>query len=454
MAVHRRYLAAQVVRDLRRKMVFVSGPRQVGKTTLARSLPGAGVGYLNWDVAGDRERILRGELPVARRLIFDELHKYRGWRGFLKGVFDGRAKGQQILVTGSARLDFYRHGGESLQGRYHLLRLHPLSVAELGLKAERELHDLLTLGGFPEPFFTGSEVEARRWSREYRNLLVREEITSLERVQDLGRLELMMLRLPELVGSPLSVNNLREDLHVSHKTASGWLAILERLYAVSASAVQRRQDPCRQEGAEALSPRLDAGSRGRSSVREPRRRASAQVGPLRAGCPRARCRAPLLPRHGPARGGLRRRGEAGADPPRRMQVGRRRRRPEPPLSQGAVPGRAGVADQRGRPEGLSDARRDSGRARRSLPSDARMSVRAVGRVLDQRRPRANFSARSTATTFSSVSAVAARCRPRHGTVAPPVAGPPAAAGRPSTFSPRRITSLRPPADGPPRRRPP
>src|SRR5439155_893847 len=108
----------------------------------------------------------------------------------LKGVFNGRAKGQQILVTGSARLDFYRHGGESLQGRYHLLRLHPLSVAELGLKAERELHDLLTLGGFPEPFFTGSEVEARRWSREYRNLLVREEITSLERVQDLGRLEL------------------------------------------------------------------------------------------------------------------------------------------------------------------------------------------------------------------------------------------------------------------------
>src|SRR5881296_1561538 len=213
MAVHRRYLAPQVLRDLRRKMLFVSGPRQVGKTTLARSLPGARVGYLNWDVAGDRERILRGELPVARRLIFDELHKYRGWRAFLKGVFDGRAAGQQILVTGSARL-------------------HPLSVAELGIKTERALHDLLTLGGFPEPFLSGSEVEARRWSREYRNLLVREEITSLERVQDLGRLELMMLRLPELVGSPLSVNNLREDLQVSHKTASGWLAILERLYAV------------------------------------------------------------------------------------------------------------------------------------------------------------------------------------------------------------------------------
>src|SRR5437773_12080661 len=126
MPVRRRYLARQVLRDLRRKMVFVSGPREVGKTTLARSLPGARAGYLNWDVAGDRERILRGELPVARRLIFDELHKYRGWRAFLKGVFDGRAAGQQLIVIVSARHAFYRHGGQYVQGRYRLLRLHPL----------------------------------------------------------------------------------------------------------------------------------------------------------------------------------------------------------------------------------------------------------------------------------------------------------------------------------------
>ena len=232
MVPRRRYLASQVVRDLRRKMVFVAGPRQVGKTTLAKSLPGAGPGYLSWDLPHDRERILRGELPAARLLVFDELHKYRGWRGFLKGVFDGRAAGQQILVTGSARLDAYRHGGESLQGRYHLLRLHPLSFGELGATTARTLKDLLVLGGFPEPFFGGSEVEARRWSREYRNLIVREEITSLERVHDLGKLELMMLRLPELVGAPLSINNVREDLQVSHKTASTWLAILERLYAI------------------------------------------------------------------------------------------------------------------------------------------------------------------------------------------------------------------------------
>jgi predicted AAA+ superfamily ATPase len=227
-----RYLMPQVRRDLARKMVFVAGPRQVGKTTLARRLPGGAAGYLNWDVAEHRERILRRELPATKLWIFDELHKYRTWRNFLKGLFDSRSRGQQILVTGSARLDFYRFGGDSLQGRYHLLRLHPLSVAELGLTKPAQLQDLLNLGGFPEPYVSGSATESRRWSREHRTLLVREEVASLERVQDLGNLELLMLRLPELVGSPLSINAVREDLQLTHKTVANWLEILERLYAI------------------------------------------------------------------------------------------------------------------------------------------------------------------------------------------------------------------------------
>lgn len=227
-----RYLAPQVRRDLAKKMVFMSGPRQVGKTTLARSLPGGKAGYLNWDVAEHRERILRRELPATKLWVFDELHKYRSWRNYLKGLFDSHIAGRQILVTGSARLEFYRFGGDSLQGRYHLLRLHPLSVAELGLTKAEELRRLVTLGGFPEPYFGGDETEARRWSREHRTLLIREEVTSLERVQDLGNLELLMLRLPDLVGSPLSINALREDLQVTHKTVAHWLQILERLYAI------------------------------------------------------------------------------------------------------------------------------------------------------------------------------------------------------------------------------
>ena len=231
MTLDHRYLAAQVGQDLTNKMVFVAGPRQVGKTTLGLSLPRARAGYLNWDVPEHRERILRRELPPQPIWFFDEIHKYRSWRNYLKGLYDSRPE-QQILVTGSARLDLYRYSGDSLQGRYHLLRLHPLSVAELGVETRDHFEQLLTLGGFPEPFFSGSETEARRWSREYRNLLVREEIADLERIQDLGNLELLVLRLPDLVGSLLSLNALREDLQVSHKTISSWVAALERLYAV------------------------------------------------------------------------------------------------------------------------------------------------------------------------------------------------------------------------------
>lgn len=232
MATRARYLLDQVRADLDRKMVFIAGPRQVGKTTLAMSVPGSRSGYLSWDIAEHRERILRGQLPPTPLWVFDEIHKYRRWRNFLKGVFDGRPERQRILVTGSGRLDLYRFGGDSLQGRYHLLRLHPFSAKELKLRSAHELRSLLDLGGFPEPFLSGSAVEARRWSREYRTRLVREDVVSLERIQDLGQLELLMLRLPELVGSPLSINALREDLQVSHKAVAAWLGALERLFAV------------------------------------------------------------------------------------------------------------------------------------------------------------------------------------------------------------------------------
>ncbi len=227
-----RYLLGQIERDLKRKMVFLGGPRQVGKTTLGLRLLQNPDGYLNWDVPEHREKILKWEIPPEPRLVLDEIHKYRGWRNHLKGLYDARKGKQEILVTGSARLDYYRYGGDSLQGRYHFLRLHPLSVAELEIENESGLADLMAYGGFPEPFFAASETESRRWSLEYRTRLVREDLVSLERVQDLGRIELLMLNLPERVGSPLSINALREDLQVGHATAAHWIEILERLYAV------------------------------------------------------------------------------------------------------------------------------------------------------------------------------------------------------------------------------
>ncbi len=228
----RRYLAKQIQVDLQKKMVFVAGPRQVGKTTIAKHILPSQRGYLNWDIPEHREQILNRELPPVNFIVFDEIHKYHSWRNYLKGLYDKMAGTCRILVIGSAKLDYYRYGGDSLQGRYHFLRLHPFSVAELNITTFQELMDLLKLSGFPEPFLSSSEIEAKRWSREYRNLLIREEITSLENVSDLGNLELLLLRLPKLVGSPLSINALREDLQVSHKTVSKWLNILERLYAI------------------------------------------------------------------------------------------------------------------------------------------------------------------------------------------------------------------------------
>lgn len=233
-----RYIESSVRDDLRRKMVFVGGPRQSGKTTLAKHLcevSGFDVRnrYLNWDATEDRENIIKETFPAGPGLlILDEIHKYSRWRQIVKGLFDKRGDELQILVTGSAKLDYYRRGGDSLQGRYHFYRLLPLSVSELNATAVSVVRDLMTYGGFPEPFSLQSERESRRWSRDYRSRIIREDLTDLENVQDVGIIEKMALRLPELVGSPLSLNALREDLQVSHQSVSRWMTMLENLYVV------------------------------------------------------------------------------------------------------------------------------------------------------------------------------------------------------------------------------
>ena len=165
-------------------------------------------------------------------LILDEIHKYSRWRQVVKGLFDKRGDELQILVTGSARLDHYRRGGDSLQGRYHFFRLWPLTFAELGAASASTVKDLLAYGGFPEPFLLQSEKETKRWSREYRSRVVTGDLVDLENVQDVGIIEKMVIRLPDLVGSPLSLNGLREDLQVSHQSVSRWITMLENLYMV------------------------------------------------------------------------------------------------------------------------------------------------------------------------------------------------------------------------------
>ncbi len=227
-----RYLESCVIEDLNRKMVFVGGPRQVGKTTLSRNIAPDGHRYLNWDDSEDREFILREKFPFESFVIFDEIHKFDNWRNYIKGFYDKTAKEKKVIVTGSARLDYYRHSGDSLQGRYHYYRLHPLTVDELAMQSQGDFHDLLALGGFPEPFLSGSQRQARRWMREFRSRIVNEDIRDLLLTQKMSSMELLLLRLPQLVGSPLSINALREDLHCAHKTVSNWLDIFEQMYLI------------------------------------------------------------------------------------------------------------------------------------------------------------------------------------------------------------------------------
>ena len=234
--IKKRYITDYAVQDLSEKMVFIGGPRQVGKTTLSVDLISEKFKdheYLNWDNRQDRKRIIASDWSgSAELLILDEIHKYSRWRQVVKGLFDKRGGELQLLVTGSARLDYYRRGGDSLQGRYHFHRLLPLSLAELNAPSISSVKDLLIYGGFPEQFLSQSERQSKRWSREYRSRVVRGDLSDLENVQDIGIIEKMVLRLPDLVGSPLSLNALREDLQVSHQSVSRWMAMLENLYMV------------------------------------------------------------------------------------------------------------------------------------------------------------------------------------------------------------------------------
>ncbi|MCE3011164.1 MAG: ATP-binding protein [Proteobacteria bacterium] len=212
-------------------MVFLAGPRQVGKTTLSKSLVKR-YDYLNWDVDSDRTRILKKEFEKSDLWIFDEIHKFKSWRSYLKGLFDQLGKDQKILVTGSAKLNEMRKGGDSLQGRYHFLRLMPLSVAELQMSSPSDIDTLFRLGGFPEPFFKGSQVSADRWTRGYQERIVRQEVSSLELFQDLARIEVLVERLPDVVGGLLSINSLAEDIQADSKTVLKWIKSLEMLYSI------------------------------------------------------------------------------------------------------------------------------------------------------------------------------------------------------------------------------
>ena len=234
-----RSLKTRVQRDLERKLVVLTGARQAGKTTLARQLMAGfeAAQYLSWDIPADRQLInAHAWSAKARLVVFDEIHKMRDWKRFLKGAWDGRAEGQAMLVTGSARMDTFRQGGESLAGRYFGWRLHPFSVRELmqtqGLSAGQALQRLLQRGGFPEPCLAETDTDAERWRAQYVTDLVREDVLDFSRVHEVRTLQLLLEMLRERVGSPLKLSGLAQALQISPTTATRYVEILEALYIV------------------------------------------------------------------------------------------------------------------------------------------------------------------------------------------------------------------------------
>ena len=234
-----RLIESHLERDLTRKMVFLTGPRQSGKTTLAgliaEKFPSAQM--LNWDVLADRRVILsQSWVPDTKLLVFDELHKMKEWRPWLKGVYDGRAREQAILVTGSARLDVFRQAGESLAGRYFSWHLLPVTVHELvavtDFSPEEALSRLLGRGGFPEPLLADTETDARRWRQLYLDGLIRDDILEFSRIGEVRAMRLFVQMLRERIGSPVSLASIARDLQISPTTLGRYLQILETLHIV------------------------------------------------------------------------------------------------------------------------------------------------------------------------------------------------------------------------------
>lgn len=243
-----------------KSMVFLSGPRQSGKTTLARMIAGSYTNslYFNWDIPDQRKDLIKNPYffeRVRRRdstvplIIFDELHKFSDWKNYLKGIYDKFSQDYQFLVSGSGRLDIYQHGGDSLAGRYLLFHLWPFTLAELTDKRTtiQEFLDnplrttsndraaalwkrLSIVSGFPEPYLANSVRSYNRWSTNYSRQLIREDIRDLSGVKSIYEMETLYHLIPEKIGSPLSIPSLARDLKVAYNTVDSWLKLFERFY--------------------------------------------------------------------------------------------------------------------------------------------------------------------------------------------------------------------------------
>lgn len=238
MSSHKRYLFRHIEEDLDQKMVWVTGPRQCGKTTLMQNIleTFSEFEYFNWDDLEHKAAIRKRDWNDSSKIIgFDEIHKWTDWKSFLKGTYDSQKSKHKFIVTGSARLDVYRKGADSLLGRYHMWRLHPLSLSEarsFGASPESWLKPLLQIGGFPEPFLKGEETFARRWRRERYQKIIQEDVRDFSPVQNIQKLELLVSLLRRRAGSEIVMQNLADDLLAAPKTVKQWFETICSCYIV------------------------------------------------------------------------------------------------------------------------------------------------------------------------------------------------------------------------------
>ncbi len=233
-----RYLSHPILEFLKLKIVFIAGPRQVGKTTLSKNILSKDISYYNYDIKKDYYVFKNQEWDKETSLvIFDELHKMKNWKLWLKGLYDeGHLKRQSIIVTGSARLNISKKMGDSLAGRYISYRLHPLDLKELkyienkkfNLKASYE--KLLNISNFPEPYFEGSTRFYKIWRKGHIDQIIKEDLLSLEKIRDIEGIQLLIELLKTRVGSTISYKSLAEDLDRDDKTVKKWIIALENLY--------------------------------------------------------------------------------------------------------------------------------------------------------------------------------------------------------------------------------